>query len=67
MRIVTFTCGGGPVQAMTEAEFVQLPDDWDEFVWQDQPSKEAAVARHDEAFEAWRDNINAGRPEKKAY
>jgi hypothetical protein len=60
------------LQALTEAEFnAAYPDpkqfNYDEFVWQDVPNKVTALARHDEAFEAWRDGQNAGKPDKESY
>lgn len=71
VKIVTYTNHHSEtIKAMTLAEFRAaggLPEDWDEFVWQDEPSIEAAIARHDQAFEAWRDDTDAGRPIMETY
>lgn len=69
MKIVTYaTVDGDSYQALTAEEFRTVRvDDWDEWVWQDQPSKEAAIARHEEAHDAWRSRQDAGLPELDTY
>lgn len=71
MRIVTkHNMDTGVTSAHTAAEFAadaNLLDDADDWVWQDQPSKEAAIARHEEAVAAWQLDQRLGRKEKDTY
>lgn len=73
MKIVTYLNekdGDLKVEAMTLEEHRAnggLPDTWHDFIWQYQPSKEAAITRHDDALDAFIDDLNAGRPTKDTY
>lgn len=72
MKIITFTTyDNEDVQALTVDEFFGQDGfndtDWDEFVWQDVPNKQAAVARHAEAMDAYEADNKAGRPSKDTY
>jgi hypothetical protein len=73
MRIITYYLNSTrKLHALTADEFkARFPDietfNYDEFVWQEQPSKAAALARHDRAFIAWRNDIDAGRPPQEYY
>jgi hypothetical protein len=51
-KIVTFIDADDEIKALTHEEFV-TDGDFEEWVWHMAPSKEAAIARHCEAFEAW--------------
>lgn len=73
MNIVTYEAEG-TISAMTREEYNHaLAKDpifhftWDEWVWQEQPSKEAAIARHNEAFAAWEAHEEAGLPPKATF
>lgn len=65
MKIVTFELfdsdGNSEVFALTRSEWKRqgIPEDWNEFVWQDQPSKAAAIARHDTAMELFHSDVDA--------
>ena len=70
MKIVTFTTyDNEDPQTMTIDEFRALPEspDWSEYVWQDVPDKATAIARHQEAMDAYEADNNAGRPIKGTY
>jgi hypothetical protein len=70
MKIVTYLIlEHGTIYAKTLDEYRAhgLPEDWDDFIWQDQPTKETAIARHDDALDAWRDDLNHGRELKDVY
>lgn len=71
MKIITFSRGaGGPVEALTLEEFradqsaVNRADEW---VWQEQPSKEAAIANHEKALAEWEADTEALLPTRDTY
>lgn len=76
MRIITFISASKPdeVQALTQDEWnkdqasdISILADYDEYVWQDQPSKEAAISRHHKAHGLWADDMEEGRLQKEFY
>lgn len=71
MKIVTYYIAEQDrIGAMTQDEFKHaggLPLNWDDFIWQDQNDKETAIARHDDALDAYTDDANAGNPIKDTY
>jgi hypothetical protein len=69
-RFITYLIlSHGMIYAKTETEYKAegLPEDWDDFVWQFAASKEAAIARHDEALDAYINDVNRGREPKATY
>jgi hypothetical protein len=70
MKIMTFTTYlNEDTQALTLDEFNALPEapDWTEYVWQEAPDKPSAIARHQEAMDAYEDDNTAGKPIKETY
>lgn len=74
MRIITaLNLDSGIPVAYTQPEWEALSQSerdfaaYDEWVWQDQPTKEAAIARHEEAHDAWAGDQEALLPEKETY
>jgi hypothetical protein len=70
-RIVTgYTIERG-VEAFTQQDLANFEggflDQFDEYVWQEQPSKDAATKRHMEAMEVREAHINAGNTERDYY
>lgn len=57
-----------------EAKAFAEHEDWgkaqanaDDYVWQFAPDKETAIRQHDAKVDAWREDQDAGRPEKYTY
>lgn len=74
MRCITFyeAAENGELKVLTEEEYkTQYPDpgtfECDEYVWQEVFTKEEALARHDERFEAWGQDMDRGREQKRSY
>lgn len=65
-RFLTYEKELHSIECMTEAEFhmfkqsdrYQECNDWEEWVWQFGPSKDAAIAAHDAKMDEWRENPN---------
>ena len=70
MKIVTFTTyDNEDPQALTADEFNALPEapDWSEYVWQEATDKPSAIARHQEAMDAYEADNTTCKPIKETY
>lgn len=71
-RFVTFTTyENEDVQVLTHDQYRSLiPDqvpDWDEWIWQEAPDPDTAIAQHETKLDEWRADLDEGRPEKFTY
>lgn len=68
-RFITYCDYDAETQVMSEAEFKTKgqPNDWEEYVWQDVADAATALARHDEAMDAYDADNKAERPIKDTY
>lgn len=70
-RFITFTTyEDEDPQVMTEAEREAAGEafpDWAEYVWQNAPDRETAIAQHAEKMNAYEADNNAGRPIQDTY
>ena len=54
-----------PIRFVEEGQ--SLPDDWYEYVWQYAKDGAEAISQHDEKMNQWKDDMDAGLPEKDTY
>ena len=70
-RFITFTTyDNEDVRALSEAEFWETEandTDMDEYIWQEAPDAETAIAQHFAKHDEWNADVRAGRPEKHTY
>lgn len=68
--------GETPSEGFISSEIVAYAEDEDwrpaqeiaeDYVWQFAPDKETAKAQHFDKVDAWRADLDAGRPEKETY
>jgi hypothetical protein len=61
----TSECTSNMIRVLLEGE--QLPEDYNEYVWQYATDVASAINQHDSKMDLWRSDINSGMDEKHTY